>query len=78
MQSIVPESPFRINGYCAGFANDMRGGKLETVDPEEVEVGETIVVKPGEKSRWTVLCWRYFFFGYFRTDRRVCSKRSAA
>ncbi|MFR1214872.1 MAG: hypothetical protein ACLSCV_09395 [Acutalibacteraceae bacterium] len=24
-------------------------------------MGETIVVKPGEKSRWTVLCWRYFF-----------------
>ena len=32
------------------FANVMRGGKLETVDPEEVEVGETIVVKPGEKN----------------------------
>ena len=31
------------------FANVMRGGKLETVDPEEVEMGETIVVKPGEK-----------------------------
>ncbi len=31
------------------FANVMRGGKLETVDPEEVEVGEIIVVKPGEK-----------------------------
>lgn len=31
------------------FANVMRGGKLETVDPEEVEVGQTIVVKPGEK-----------------------------
>lgn len=31
------------------FANVMCGGKLETVDPEEVEVGETIVVKPGEK-----------------------------
>ena len=31
------------------FANVMHGGKLETVDPEEVEVGETIVVKPGEK-----------------------------
>ena len=31
------------------FANVMRGGKLETVDPEEVEAGEIIVVKPGEK-----------------------------
>ena len=31
------------------FANVMRGGKLETVDPEEVEVGEIIVVKPGER-----------------------------
>ena len=31
------------------FANVIRGGKPETVDPEEVEVGEIIVVKPGEK-----------------------------
>ena len=38
LMDIVPE-----------FANVMRGGKLETVDPEEVEMGEIIVVKPGEK-----------------------------
>lgn len=31
------------------FANVMRNGKLETVDPEEVCIGESIVVKPGEK-----------------------------
>ena len=61
------------------FANVMHGGKLETVDPEEVEVGETIVVKPGEKNPVGWCCaGGYFFFGYFRTDRRVCSKRSAA
>ena len=30
-------------------ANVERGGKLETVSPEEVAVGETIVVRPGEK-----------------------------
>ncbi len=47
---------FRIDGYCTEFVNVMRGGKLETVDPEEVEVGETIVVKPGEKFHWMVLC----------------------
>ena len=30
-------------------ANVERGGKLESVNPEQVEVGEMIVVKPGEK-----------------------------
>lgn len=30
-------------------ANVERGGKVLTVNPEEVKVGETIVVKPGEK-----------------------------
>ncbi len=30
-------------------ANLLRGGKLEAVDPDEVEVGDIIVVKPGEK-----------------------------
>lgn len=30
-------------------ANVERGGKILTVNPEEVKVGETIVVKPGEK-----------------------------
>lgn len=31
------------------YANVLRGEKIETVDPEEVSVGETIVVRPGEK-----------------------------
>ena len=31
------------------YANVERGGKLEQVDPDEVEIGETITVKPGEK-----------------------------
>ncbi|HIU63739.1 MAG TPA: cadmium-translocating P-type ATPase [Candidatus Avacidaminococcus intestinavium] len=31
------------------YANVMRNGNLETVDPDEVEIGETIVVKPGER-----------------------------
>ena len=30
-------------------ANIERNGVLEKVDPEEVHIGETIVVKPGEK-----------------------------
>jgi Cd2+/Zn2+-exporting ATPase len=30
-------------------ANVMREGKIETVDPDEVMIGETIVVRPGEK-----------------------------
>lgn len=31
------------------FANVERNGEIIEVDPEEVEIGETIVVKPGEK-----------------------------
>lgn len=31
------------------YANALRGGEVETVDPDEVEIGETILVKPGEK-----------------------------
>ena len=33
----------------AEFANLVQGGKMIQVDPEEVEVGDIIVVKPGEK-----------------------------
>lgn len=38
MMDIVPE-----------FANVMRDGKLEQVDPYEVSIGDEIVVKPGER-----------------------------
>lgn len=31
------------------YANLIRDGKEETVDPYEVEIGDTIVIKPGEK-----------------------------
>ena len=31
------------------YANAYRNGNLEKVDPEEVQIGETIVIKPGEK-----------------------------
>lgn len=31
------------------YANIMRDGKLERVDPDEVEIGSTIIVQPGEK-----------------------------
>lgn len=31
------------------YANIEQGGKLEQVDPDEVEIGTTIVVQPGEK-----------------------------
>lgn len=31
------------------YANALRDGEIETVDPDEVEIGETILVKPGEK-----------------------------
>ena len=31
------------------YANMERDGKLEQVDPDEVEIGTVIVVQPGEK-----------------------------
>ena len=31
------------------YANVLRNGKEEKIDPDEVKIGETIVVKPGEK-----------------------------
>ena len=31
------------------YANVYRNGRIEKVNPDEVEIGETIVVKPGEK-----------------------------
>jgi len=31
------------------YANVVRDGKLETVDPEEVNVGEVILIRPGER-----------------------------
>ena len=31
------------------YANIERDGKLVQVDPDEVQIGETIVVKPGER-----------------------------
>ncbi len=31
------------------YANVYRNGKLEKIDPDEVKIGETIVIKPGEK-----------------------------
>ena len=34
---------------CPDTANVLRDGKIEVVDPFEVEIGESIVIKPGEK-----------------------------
>lgn len=36
-------------------ANLEENGEMRQVDPEEVQVGDIIVVRPGEKSRWTAL-----------------------
>lgn len=34
---------------CPEYANIERDGKLEQVDPDDVEVGDVIVIKPGER-----------------------------
>lgn len=34
---------------CPEYANIERDGKIEKVDPDEVEIGQVIVIKPGER-----------------------------
>ena len=38
-----------IDGYPANYANVELDGRLEKVDPDEVEIGSMIIVQPGEK-----------------------------
>lgn len=42
---------------CPDSATVKRNGVLQVVSPESVAVGEIIVVKPGEKSRWMASLW---------------------
>ena len=39
-------------------ATVLRDGQEVEVSPEEVQPGETILVKPGERSRWTARFWK--------------------
>ena len=52
------------------YANIEQDGKLEQVDPDEVEIGTVIIVQPGEKSadRWCS-CRRYIYTEYKCADR---------
>jgi Cd2+/Zn2+-exporting ATPase len=43
------------------YANVVRDGKEEEVDPDEVAIGETIVVKPGENSTGRNSSFRNFY-----------------
>lgn len=40
---------FRYDEYCPEYANIEEDGVLTQVDPDDVEVGTNIVVKPGER-----------------------------
>ena len=60
------------------YANVVRDGKEEKVSPGEVKIGDTILVKPGEKSsiRWS--CdRRKINIGYKGFNRRISTKRSS-
>lgn len=37
------------HGYPPGLCQHRKDGKLVQVDPDEVQIGDTIVVKPGER-----------------------------
>lgn len=40
------------------YANIEVDGQLRQVEPEDVAVGDTIVIKAGERIPWTAWCWR--------------------
>lgn len=52
-QSVAVERSRRsvaeLMDICPEYANKEVGGKIEKVDPDEITVGETIVIMPGEK-----------------------------
>ena len=58
------------------YANIEQDGKLEQVDPDEVEIGTIIVVQPGEKVPIDgVVAEGSFHTEYQCTDRRKSSAR---
>ena len=58
------------------YANIERDGKLEQVDPDEVEIGTVIVVQPGEKVPIDgVITEGTIYVKYQCADRRKSSER---
>ena len=47
-----------LMGLQAKTALVVRDGQEMTIPVEQVLVGDLVLVKPGEKSRWTVKWWR--------------------
>ena len=43
------ESIKSLMEICPDYANIYRNGEIEEVDPEDVQIGDLIIVKPGEK-----------------------------
>lgn len=43
------QSIMQMMDICPEYANIERDGKLQEIEPDEVEVGEIIVIKPGER-----------------------------
>ena len=39
-------------------AHVLRDGELQTLPPDQVAPGETILIQPGEKCPWTAWCWK--------------------
>ena len=39
---------------CPDYANIEKDGQIIQVDPDDIEIGNEIIVKPGEKFLWTV------------------------
>ena len=59
------------------YANIEQNGKLEQVDPDEVEIGSVIVVQPGEKvsHRWNCR-GRFFYFEHSSPYRRKSAREA--
>ncbi len=57
---------------CPEYANIEEDGQLKQVDPDDVEVGDIIVIKPGERSHWM----EKLFFGESMVDTSALTGES--
>ncbi len=60
------------------YANLVRGDAVEKVNPEDVRIGETILVRPGEKIPLDGVVLGALHAQYLRADRRIPAARRRA
>lgn len=62
---------------CPEYANLEKDGELVQTDPDDVEIGDIIVIKPGEPGSFRRNSYfRRVHGGYLGSDWRVCAQKS--